>query len=184
VTNDERRIARPRCDLFDAFAILAAIDRGETTERAAYIAYAVTAGRPYARSTFSLMLRRAARGDAPAVSIAPALNDVNDGDALDRWRDRSPVKPKILSLSAGGGLRVKAGALVAFDGPTIVTYSKAAKPPSAIVLSTVGGFVSMEAVRFCARARIAIVALDRAYAFMTVIGGAPPRSMVAIGEQR
>jgi hypothetical protein len=72
------------------------------------------------------MLRRAARGDASAVSTTSS--NVSDGDALDRWRDRSPIKPKILSLSAGGGLRVKAGALVAFDGPTIVTYSKAAKP--------------------------------------------------------
>jgi CRISPR-associated protein Cas1 len=174
-------MARPRCDLFDASAILTAIDRGETTERTAYIAYAATAGRPYARSTFSQMLRRAAREDAPAVSTAPA--NVSDGDALERWRDRSPVKPKILSLSAGGGLRVKAGALVVFDGPTIITYSKAAKPPVAIVLSTVGGFVSMEAVRFCARARIAIVALDRAHAFMTVIGGAPKASAAMLRAQ-
>jgi hypothetical protein len=76
----------------------------------------------------------------------------------------------------GARLRVKAGALVAFDGPTIVTYSKAAKPPLAIVLSTVGGFVSMEAVRFCARARVGVIALDRGHAFITVIGGAPRAS--------
>jgi CRISPR-associated protein Cas1 len=172
---------RPRCDQFDASAILAAIDKGETTERKAYIAYAAMAGRPYARSTFSLMLRGAARGDAPAVLTTPA--DVSDDDALDQWRDHSPVKPRILSLSPGGGLRVKAGALIVFDGAMTLTYSKAAKPPLAIVLSTVGGFVSMEAVRFAARARIAIVALDRAHTFITVIGGAPKASAAFLRAQ-
>jgi CRISP-associated protein Cas1 len=172
---------RPRCDQFDASAILAAIDKGETTERKAYIAYAATAGRPYARSTFSLMLRGAARGNVPAVLTAPA--NVSDGDALDRWRDHSPVKPRILSLSPGGGLRVKAGALIVFDGAMTLAYSKAAKPPLAIVLSTVGGFVSMEAVRFAARARIAIVALDRAHTFITGIGGAPKASAAFLRAQ-
>jgi CRISP-associated protein Cas1 len=41
----------------------------------------------------------------------------------------------------------------------------------------------MEAVRFCARARIAIVALDRAHAFMTVIGGAPKASAAFLRAQ-
>lgn len=137
----------------------------------------------HTRSTFSHMLRRAPRDDALAALTAPTHNDVGDDDTLDRWRDRSPAKPRILSLSAGGGLRVKAGALVAFDGAMTLTYTKAAKPPLAIILSTVGGFVSMEAVRFCARARIAIVALDRAHGFLSILGGAPKASAAFLRAQ-
>jgi CRISPR-associated endonuclease Cas1 len=152
------------------------IDRGETNERAAYIAYAATAGRPYARSTFALMLRQ-------AVAIEPNSAATDDGPPIDQWRDRAPVKPRILSLSPAGGLRVKAGVLIVFDGERTLTYTKAAKPPLAIILSSAGGFVSMEAVRFCARARIAIVALDRAHTFLTVIGGAPKASAALLRAQ-
>jgi hypothetical protein len=145
-------------------AIRSAIKRGETTERAAYLDYASTAARPYARSTFALMLKRQEpeREDGEALTCA---------DVLDRCRERSPVKPKILSLSPGGGLRVQAGALKVFDGGLTLTYARSAKPPLAIVLSSAGGYVSMEAVRFCARANVAIVALDRSHVFLTLIGG-------------
>ena len=50
-------MGRSRCAPFDAATIRAAIASGATSERAAYIEYANCAGRPYARSTFSLMLR-------------------------------------------------------------------------------------------------------------------------------
>ncbi len=46
-------MGRPRCDPFDAAAIIAAIGKGETTPLRAYQDYAATAARPYARSTFS-----------------------------------------------------------------------------------------------------------------------------------
>lgn len=172
-------MARPRCDPFDAVAIRAAIDRGETTERAAYLAYASQAGRPYARSTFALILNRAvasAASDNGALDRALASSDA-------ARRERAPVKPRILALSAGGGLRVKKGSLIAFDGASSLTYSPSAKPPLAIVLSTVGGFVSMEAVRFCARTGVAIIALDRAHGFLTVIGGAPKASASLLRAQ-
>ena len=168
-------MARPRCDQFDAPAIRAAIKRGETTERAAYMTYAAQAGRPYARSTFSLILRNASDPEPEPVASAD--------HAPDRWRDRAPVKPRILALSAGGGLRVKAGSLIVFDGASTLTYSSSAKPPLAIVLSTVGGFVSIEAVRFCARRSVAIVALDRAHGFLTVIGGKPKSSASLLRAQ-
>jgi hypothetical protein len=45
-------MARPRCDGFDAASVRAAIEHGKATERAAYLAYAATAARPYARSCF------------------------------------------------------------------------------------------------------------------------------------
>jgi CRISPR-associated endonuclease Cas1 len=171
-------MARPRCDPFDAPAIRVMIERGETTERAAYLAYAATAARPYARSTFALELKR-----SNATVDEPDLESESDSGALDRWRERSPVKPRILSLSAGGGLRVKAGALIAFDGSLTLIYSPASKPPLAIVLSAAGGFVSVEAIRFCARAGVAVVALDRAHGFLSLISGAPKASATTLRMQ-
>ena len=166
-------MSRPRCDPFDPAAIRSAIERGETSERALYLAYAATAGRPYARSTFSAMLRRKvepARRSSPQRPTCAAV--------LDRWRERVGVKPRILALGPGGGLRVQKGALIVFDSETRLTYTKAAKPPSAIVLSAPGGFVSIEAIRFCTRAHVAIVALNRGAWFLE------PIDSRALGERR
>ena len=46
-----------RRDPFEVSAIRAKIAKGETTERGAYAAYASTAARPYARSSFDVLLR-------------------------------------------------------------------------------------------------------------------------------
>ena len=135
---------RPRCDPFNAPAIRSAIERGETTERAAYLGYAASAARPYARSTFTVLLKRGEPIEAKAATRV---------DVLERWREHGHVKPRILSLSPGGGLRVQAGSLIAFDSAQRLVYTRAAKPPSAIVLSSAGGFVSIEAVRFATSAR-------------------------------
>jgi len=167
-------MSRPRCDPFDVKAIRAAVEQGETTERAAYLAYAASAARPYARSTFTLILKRG----APLKAEKPTCAAV-----FERWRERAAVKPRILALSPGGGLRVQAGALIAFDGAQSLKYTKAAKPPLAIVLSSAGGFVSIEAVRFCASARVAIVALNRAHGFLTVMTGAPKANATLIRAQ-
>jgi CRISP-associated protein Cas1 len=155
-------MSRQRCDPFDVRAMRLAIEGG-ASERALYLAYASTAGRPYARSTFSLMVRR-------KVTPEPKPEPPTCTEIAERWRERVAVKPRILSLGPGGGLRVQRGALIAFDGETRIEYTKAAKPPSAIVLSTAGGFVSIEVVRFCARARCAIVALDRAHGLISIMG--------------
>jgi len=162
-------MARPRCDPFDIAAVRAAIDKG-SPERAEYAAYASRAARPYARSTFSTMLRA---DRAKPLALAPSLPSQGpEGDAADaHWRERGPVKPRILSLSPGGGLRVQAGSLVAFDRERSLVYSPSAKPPAAIVLSSAGGFVSIEAVRFCVRAGVAIVALNRAHGFLSILTG-------------
>ena len=171
-------LSRPRCDPFDVTAIRSAIERGETSERAAYLEYAASAGRPYARSTFSAMVRRKVE---PAPKVEPERPTC--ADVLDRWRERVTVKPRILSLGPGGGLRVQKGALIVFDGETRLTYTKAAKPPSAIVLSSAGGFVSIEAIRFCARAHVAIVALNRAHGFLSLLTGAPSASAALMRAQ-
>jgi CRISPR-associated endonuclease Cas1 len=166
-------MSRPRCDVFDVRAVRLAIERGGTNERAAYLEYASTAARPYARSTFAVLLKR-----------SEAIDPMEQPAAVpDRWYERTVVKPRILSLSPGGGLRVQAGSLIAFDSAQKLVYTRAAKPPSAIVLSSAGGFVSIEAVRFCARANVAIVALNRAHGFLTVMTSAPKASAALIRAQ-
>lgn len=77
----EENLARPRCDSFEASAIRLAIKQGLTNERAAYLDYAASAARPYARSTFSIMLRRDAK---PIPKVAPMTAAVTA-----RWRARS-----------------------------------------------------------------------------------------------
>ena len=139
-------LSRPRCDPFDVTAIRSAIERGETSERAAYLEYAASAGRPYARSTFSAMVRRKVE---PAPKVEPERPTC--ADVLDRWRERVTVKPRILSLGPGGGLRVQKGALIVFDGETRLTYTKAAKPPSAIVLSSAGVCLDRSYPLLCSR---------------------------------
>jgi CRISP-associated protein Cas1 len=192
-------VSRPRCDPFDAAAIRAAIANGEASERAAYLAYASTAARPYARSTFTIMLRQRptlarprprsggpiGREDPRALSSTPgtppdrspgAGGSARKAGPVD-WRERLPVKPRILSLAAGGGVRVHRAALVAFDVQGLsVRYTPASQPPSAIVLASTGGFVSIEAVRWCARRSVAGIVLDRAHGFLTVMTGAPKAS--------
>ena len=60
-------MGRPRCDPFDAAAIIVAIGKGETTPLRAYQAYASTAARPYSRASFELNPRRYERlGQTPA----------------------------------------------------------------------------------------------------------------------
>ena len=50
-------MGRPRCDPFDANAIALAIETGETTPLRAYEAYASVAARPYARSSWEVLLK-------------------------------------------------------------------------------------------------------------------------------
>jgi CRISPR-associated protein Cas1 len=64
---------------------------------------------------------------------------------------------------------VHAGSLIAFDRERSLVYSPSAKPPTAIVLSSAGGFVSIEAVRFCVRTGVTIVALNRAHGFLSIL---------------
>src|SRR5271166_4547004 len=71
-------MARPRCDPFDAAAIIATLADGKTTPLLAYEDYACSAARPYARSTFELILRQHQRspqlGDR-VQSISTRLGD-------------------------------------------------------------------------------------------------------------
>ena len=106
-------MARQRCDPIPG-GLRAAILSGEVSGRAAYFDYASSVGRPFARSTFSVMLRKAKTVEAEPPTCA---------NVLDRWRVRPAVTPRILALSLGGGLRVQVGALKVFDGPQVLTYT-------------------------------------------------------------
>jgi len=157
---------RPRCDPFDATAIRAAVARGETTERRAYEAYASTAARPYARSSFDVMLR-----SRKPPSIPPALAS---GRGIERERPperAAPVKPSnVLTLTGEStGLSVKRGALIATRDGTSLVYEPRAVKPSAIVLTGWGGVITLAALRFCAKHKIAVVILDWDRDFMTAM---------------
>jgi CRISP-associated protein Cas1 len=160
-------MARPRCDGFDAASVRAAIEQGKATERSLYLTYAATAARPYARSTFALMLRSAANGAA-----IERPQDELDSESF--WAARLKVKPSVLTTCAdNASLRVKGGALIVYDGAHSLTYTAGGKHPSAIVMAGWGGHVSIEAVRFCASHRIAVIVLDWMHDFLTIMSPAP-----------
>lgn len=170
-------MARPRCDGFDAAGVRAAIEQGKATERAAYLAYAATAARPYARSTFALMLRNAANGAA-----IERTQDEPNSDAF--WAARLKVKPSIVTTCADNAtLRVKGGSLIVYDGAHSLTYAAGGKHPSAIVMAGWGGHVSIEAVRFCASHRIAVIVLDWMHDFLTIMSPAPKASAPILRAQ-
>jgi CRISP-associated protein Cas1 len=170
-------MARPRWDGFDVASVRAAIEQGKATERAAYLAYAATAARPYARSTFALMLRNAANGAA-----IERPQDEPDSDAF--WAVRLKVKPSIVTTCADSAtLRVKGGALIVYEGAHSLTYTAGGKHPSAIVMAGWGGHVSIEALRFCASHRIAVIVLDWMHDFLTIMSPAPKASAAILRAQ-
>jgi CRISPR/Cas system-associated endonuclease Cas1 len=156
-------MARPRSDAFDAADIREAIASGVITPRRAYEAYAETAARPYARSTWELLLRRQITADTPAR-----------GESVDPWSELLPVKPSniLTTTTDNASLKVRGGALHVSDGARNLVYEQRSVKPYAIVMSGWAGFVTIEAMRFCSDHKIAVIILDWTRDFMTVI--APP----------
>jgi len=126
-------MGRPRCDPFDAAAILAAIVCGETTALRAYREYASTAARPYARSTWEMMLKKskAGRREPSFFVFPPPLQKTAWGSprrAQGRLSGRCgkppPVKPSnVLTLTGDSvSLSVKRGALIAAKDATPLVY--------------------------------------------------------------
>jgi len=212
-------MGRPRCNPFDAAAILAAIGRGETTPLRAYQDYAATAARPYARATFEIYLRGHERLDAlgaprtavcvesyptrsgsvtarqqppearqstldtrspaspePGLTAPPAQHAIDaalDAESDAFWGARLAVKPRVVTTEAdNASLTVKGGSLFVYDGERRLRYDAGAKMPAAIVMAGWGGLVSVEALRFCAAHRIAVVVLDWMRDLLTVMPGA------------
>ena len=155
-------MTRARCDPFDAPAIRSAIAKGETTERRAYEAYASTAALPYARSSFDVMLR----SRKPPAPPLPRPIQVQK-----RVGKAPPVKPSnVLTLTGGSvSLSVKRGALIASRDAMTLVYEPRAVKPSAIVMTGWGGVITLAALRFCAKHKIAVVILDWDRDFMTAM---------------
>ena len=154
---------RARCDPFDASTIRAAIAKGETTERKAYQTYASTAARPYARSSFDVMLR----SRKPPTERIP----ISDHARRPVERGSAPVKPSnVLTLTGDSvSLSVKRGALIAARDAMTLVYEPRAVKPSAIVMTGWGGVITLAALRFCAKHKIAVVILDWDRDFMTAM---------------
>jgi CRISP-associated protein Cas1 len=183
-------MGRPRCDPFDAAAIVAAISKGETSPLSAYQAYASTAARPYARASFETVLQRHQRlapphEPGPAVPPAPhAIDAAPDAESDAFWGARLAVKPRVVTTEAdNASLTVKGGSLFVHDGERRLRYDAGARMPAAIIMAGWGGLVSVEALRFCASHRIAIVVLDWMRDLLTVMPGAPRAAATTLRAQ-
>jgi hypothetical protein len=158
---------RARCDTFDAAPIQAAIASGETTPRRAYETYCAMAARPYARSTWELLLKRPA-----------AAPPATDQQIAEPWSELTPVKPSnvLTIMSDRASLKVRGGALYVSDPhlnePRLLVYERRSVKPLAIVMTGWGGFVTIGAMRFCSDYKVAIIILDWTRDFLTVV--APP----------
>jgi CRISP-associated protein Cas1 len=183
-------MGRPRCDPFDAAAIIAAIGKGETTPFRAYQAYASTAARPYARASFETYLRRHERlgssvKQGSAVPLAPhAVDAAADAESDLFWGARLAVKPRVLTAEAdNSNLTVKGGSLFVHDGDRRLRYDAGARMPAAIVMAGWGGLVSIEALRFCASHRITVVVLDWMHDLLSIMPNAPRAAAALLRAQ-
>jgi CRISP-associated protein Cas1 len=170
-------MGRPRCDPFDALASIADLDAGKSTPLKAYHDYAAVAARPYARSTFELLLQQARRGvphkvyastqPAAETQLSAAQQDFTS-DAF--WAEHLPVKPRVLTtVCDNASLRVKGGALIVHDGERKLVFEAAAPKPRAIVMSGWSGMVTIEAMRFACDHKMAIVLLDWSREFLNIV---------------
>jgi CRISPR-associated endonuclease Cas1 len=93
------------------------------------------------------------------------------------------VKPSnVLTLTGENvGLTVNRGALHARDGEADRVYEPRSVKPSAIVLTGWGGVITLAALRFCAKHKIAVVILDWDRDFMTAMA-LPPRRAARIAR--
>jgi CRISP-associated protein Cas1 len=163
-------MGRPRCDPFDAKAIAQAIEAGETTPLRAYEAYASVAARPYARASWENIVKQSHRS---GEVTRPTVTD-DDDERPNYWDTFSPVKPTnvLTTVADKASLTVKSGALYVSDGDRKIIYEKRGVKPLAIVMTGYGGYISIEAMRFCRDYNIAVIVLDWSRDFMTIV--APP----------
>ena len=183
-------MGRPRCDPFDAAAIIAAIRSGKTTPLRAYQDYAAVAARPYARASFETVLQRHQRhapSREPGPTTPPAPNAIDaaaDAESDAFWGARLAVKPSVITTEAdNASLTVKGGSLFVHDGERRLRYDAGARMPAAIVMAGWNGLVSIEALRFCASHRIAIVVLDWMRDLLTVMPSAPRAAAAMLRAQ-
>ena len=121
----------------------------------------------------------------PAVPPAPhAIDAAADAESDAFWGARLAVKPRVVTTEAdNASLTVKGGSLFVHDGERRLRYDAGARMPAAIVMAGWGGFVSIEALRFCASHRIAVVVLDWMRDLLTVMPGAPRAAAAMLRAQ-
>ncbi len=167
---------RPRCDPFDISATRAAIASGATTERRAYETYAATAARPYARSSWGVMLR----SRKPAAEMDREAGPRHSSGRLNSSKSGAPVKPSnVLTLTGDSvSLSVNRGALHARDGGADRVYEPRAVKPSAIVMTGWGGVIKSSSGHFWRSLKASAIppiaiAPYKPFGAMTLFGNTP-----------
>ena len=159
-------MGRPRCDPFNANAVALAIEAGETTPLRAYEAYASVAARPYARSSWEVLLKNC---KGVETDNKPTLTIKHAKAQAVYWFD--PVKPSNILTATfdNASLKVKGGALIVVDGDRKIVYEKRGVKPQDIVMTGWGGYITIEAIRFCTDYNIALIILDWTRDLMSVV---------------
>src|SRR6202453_4137613 len=159
-------MGRPRCDPFDANAVALAIEAGETTPLRAYEAYASVAARPYARSSWEVLLKN---NKGIETDNKPILTIKHAKAQASYWFD--PVKPSnvLTTTFDNASLKVNGGALIVIDGDRKIIYEQRGLKPRAIVMTGWGGYITIEAIRFCTDYNIAVIILDWSRDLMSVV---------------
>jgi CRISP-associated protein Cas1 len=157
-------MSRPRCDAIDMPKALAALEQGVSITNV-YREYASIASRPYNSNTFQQIVAREKRDTTPKKTTQTVTTDY--------WTRFDAVKSNIITTTCdNASLRVKGGSLIVVDGNNTLVYSSRSEKPQSIVMTGWGGYVSIEAMRFCIDHSIAIVILDWTRDFMNVIAPA------------
>jgi CRISPR/Cas system-associated endonuclease Cas1 len=159
-------MGRPRCDPFDANTVALAIEAGETTPLRAYEAYASVAARPYARSSWEVLLKN---NKGIQTDNKPPLTIKHTKAQASYWLD--PVKPSNILTTTfdNASLKVKGAALIVTDGDRKIIYEQRGLKPQAIVMTGWGGYITIEAIRFCTDYNIAVIILDWSRDLMSVV---------------
>jgi CRISPR-associated endonuclease Cas1 len=171
---------RPRCDPFDANAVALAIAAGETTPLLAYEAYASTAARPYARSSWEVLLKT---NMGIATNTKPSLTIMHTTNQASYWFDH--VKPSniLTTTFESNDLKVRGDALIVTDGQRKIIYEPRGLKPQAIVMTGWGGYITIEAIRFCTDYNIAVIILDWSRDLMSVVSPSVKQSGSLIRAQ-
>ena len=147
------------CDPFDAGAIVERIAAGETTAADAWRAYAASAARSCARSTFAQKLSRA-RTRARRLS-PPLVEKRPPGRRPARALRALDTGGPVLVIGPNAALRVHGGALDVEHGfkpdRRRLRIDVDEPKPAAILFDGHGEFLTGEAIRWCARYAIPLI---------------------------
>jgi hypothetical protein len=104
-----------------------------------------------------------------------------DGQAgSDYWEGRAPVKPAnvLTTVSDNARVNVRGAALVVTDDNQKLVYEKRSVKPLCIVMTEWGGYLTIDAMRFCSDYNISVVILDWNRSYMTAVLPAPKHTLI------